>query len=173
MTWLVLAGSAARSSWSRSAPGDTRTANRLNRLNVRYDLSWQSLDSAARRAVVARGGDRRGWRPPGQSVGRLSRRRGGRAPGMRARMRTSWAGGDGQPAAARGPDRRKLADAARVLLARRFITMMPPHAPRSGERRLVRLPAWWSRCAANLASLRSSKDPLRQRSGVSVAALAR
>jgi 8-oxo-dGTP pyrophosphatase MutT (NUDIX family) len=31
------------------------TANRLDRLNVRYDLSWQALDSAlARRAVVAR-----------------------------------------------------------------------------------------------------------------------
>lgn len=32
-----------------------RTANRLNRLHVRYDLSWQALDGAlARRAVVAR-----------------------------------------------------------------------------------------------------------------------
>jgi 8-oxo-dGTP pyrophosphatase MutT (NUDIX family) len=32
-----------------------RTANRLDRLHVRYDLSWQALDSVlARRAVVAR-----------------------------------------------------------------------------------------------------------------------
>lgn len=32
-----------------------RTANRLNRLHVRVDLSWQALDAAlARRAVVAR-----------------------------------------------------------------------------------------------------------------------
>jgi 8-oxo-dGTP pyrophosphatase MutT (NUDIX family) len=32
-----------------------RTAHRLDRLNVRYDLSWQALDSAlARRSVVAR-----------------------------------------------------------------------------------------------------------------------
>lgn len=32
-----------------------RTANRLDRLHVRYDLSWQALDAAlARRAVVAR-----------------------------------------------------------------------------------------------------------------------
>ncbi|MGA8331303.1 MAG: NUDIX domain-containing protein [Mycobacterium sp.] len=32
-----------------------RTANRLDRLHVRYDLSWQALDSAlGRRAVVAR-----------------------------------------------------------------------------------------------------------------------
>src|ERR1700743_1141819 len=31
-----------------------QTANRLDRLHVRYDLSWQALDSAlARRAVVA------------------------------------------------------------------------------------------------------------------------
>ena len=47
-----------------------QTANRLDRLNVRYDLSWQALDSAlARRAVVARavaldayGGSREGKR---------------------------------------------------------------------------------------------------------------
>jgi hypothetical protein len=32
-----------------------QTAHRLNRLHVRYDLSWQALDAAlARRAVVAR-----------------------------------------------------------------------------------------------------------------------
>ncbi|MGU3652553.1 exopolyphosphatase, partial [Mycolicibacterium sp. A43C] len=31
------------------------TANRLDRLHVRYDMSWQALDAAlARRAVVAR-----------------------------------------------------------------------------------------------------------------------
>ncbi len=43
---LVLLGFAARG---------YRTANRLDRLHVRYDLSWQALDSAlGRRAVVAR-----------------------------------------------------------------------------------------------------------------------
>src|SRR5829696_5628999 len=32
-----------------------QTANRLDRLHVRYDMSWQALDAAlARRAVVAR-----------------------------------------------------------------------------------------------------------------------
>ncbi|MDT5245582.1 MAG: hypothetical protein QOD36_2958, partial [Mycobacterium sp.] len=32
-----------------------QTANRLDRLHVRYDLSWQALDGLlARRAVVAR-----------------------------------------------------------------------------------------------------------------------
>jgi len=56
MTWLVLAAItllvvvlALAGAWAY------RTANRLDRLNVRYDLSWQALDGAlARRAVVAR-----------------------------------------------------------------------------------------------------------------------
>jgi len=56
MTWLIVAAItllvlvlAVVGSWAY------RTANRLDRLNVRYDLSWQALDSAlARRAVVAR-----------------------------------------------------------------------------------------------------------------------
>ena len=90
MTWLIVAAIAVLvvvlvvvGAWA------IRTANRLDRLNVRYDLSWQALDGAlARRAVVARavaidayGGAGRasGWRrwptPP--------RAR----PGMRARTR--------------------------------------------------------------------------------------
>ena len=59
MTWQALAVLlvigvlaalvAAVASWA------IRTAHRLDRLNVRYDLSWQALDGAlARRAVVAR-----------------------------------------------------------------------------------------------------------------------
>jgi len=56
MTWLVVGVVtllvlvlAAAGAWA------FRTANRLDRLNVRYDLSWQALDGAlARRAVVAR-----------------------------------------------------------------------------------------------------------------------
>jgi 8-oxo-dGTP pyrophosphatase MutT (NUDIX family) len=56
MTWLVVAAIALLvlvlavvGAWAY------RTANRLDRLNVRYDLSWQALDGAlARRAVVAR-----------------------------------------------------------------------------------------------------------------------
>jgi 8-oxo-dGTP pyrophosphatase MutT (NUDIX family) len=59
MTWLLVAAIALLvlvlaliggvGSWAY------RTANRLDRLNVRYDLSWQALDGAlARRAVVAR-----------------------------------------------------------------------------------------------------------------------
>jgi 8-oxo-dGTP pyrophosphatase MutT (NUDIX family) len=58
MTWTVVvvialvvlvAALAAFGAWGY------RTANRLDRLHVRYDLSWQALDGAlARRAVVAR-----------------------------------------------------------------------------------------------------------------------
>lgn len=46
---LVLVGMVAVAAWAY------QTANRLDRLHVRYDLSWQALDAAlARRAVVAR-----------------------------------------------------------------------------------------------------------------------
>ena len=46
---LVLIGIVAVAAWAY------QTANRLDRLHVRYDLSWQALDAAlARRAVVAR-----------------------------------------------------------------------------------------------------------------------
>jgi 8-oxo-dGTP pyrophosphatase MutT (NUDIX family) len=55
MAWLIVAIAllvvvvAAVGAWA------FRTANRLDRLHVRYDLSWQALDGAlARRAVVAR-----------------------------------------------------------------------------------------------------------------------
>jgi 8-oxo-dGTP pyrophosphatase MutT (NUDIX family) len=56
MTWLLVGAItllvlvlAVVGSWAY------RTAHRLDRLNVRYDLSWQALDGAlARRAVVAR-----------------------------------------------------------------------------------------------------------------------
>jgi 8-oxo-dGTP pyrophosphatase MutT (NUDIX family) len=46
---LVLFGLAVLGAWA------LQTASRLNRLHVRYDLSWQALDGAlGRRAVVAR-----------------------------------------------------------------------------------------------------------------------
>ncbi|OBI84831.1 NUDIX hydrolase [Mycobacterium sp. 1245805.9] len=54
MTWLVIAvvvlvALVAFAGWAY------QTAHRLDRLHVRYDLSWQALDGAlARRAVVAR-----------------------------------------------------------------------------------------------------------------------
>jgi hypothetical protein len=52
-----------------------QTANRLDRLHVRYDLSWQALDSAlARRAVVARAvaADAYGGSPEGKWLAALA-----------------------------------------------------------------------------------------------------
>ena len=103
-----------------------QTAHRLDRLHVRYDLSWQALDGAlARRAVVARavavdayGAGRRasGWRrspiPP-------SRRRAppGRPPKTNCRAALALVDPASLPVALVA----ELADAeARVLLARRF-----------------------------------------------------
>ena len=49
LTALLIAVLVAIAVWA------VRTANRLDRLHVRYDLSWQALDAAlGRRAVVAR-----------------------------------------------------------------------------------------------------------------------
>lgn len=89
MTWLVLAGAVLLVVLVAFGAWGYQTANRLNRLNVRYDLSWQSLDSAlARRAVVARAVaiDAYGGAPQGSRLAALADAAEG-APGMRARMR--------------------------------------------------------------------------------------
>lgn len=53
MSWLLVAVVVAMA--LTIAVWAYQTANRLNRLHVRYDLSWQALDAAlARRSVVAR-----------------------------------------------------------------------------------------------------------------------
>ncbi len=56
MMWLVVAGLVlALVALLLAAMWAYQTAHRLDRLHVRYDLSWQALDGAlARRAVVAR-----------------------------------------------------------------------------------------------------------------------
>jgi 8-oxo-dGTP pyrophosphatase MutT (NUDIX family) len=55
MAWLVIAAVALVAVVAFAGGWAYRTANRLDRLHVRYDLSWQALDGAlARRAVVAR-----------------------------------------------------------------------------------------------------------------------
>lgn len=55
MIWLMIALGALLAVLAFVGAWAIRTANRLDRLNVRYDLSWQALDGAlARRAVVAR-----------------------------------------------------------------------------------------------------------------------
>lgn len=55
MTWLIVATLVVVALVVVAGAWAYRTANRLDRLHVRYDLSWQALDGAlARRAVVAR-----------------------------------------------------------------------------------------------------------------------
>jgi 8-oxo-dGTP pyrophosphatase MutT (NUDIX family) len=55
MTWVIIAILVSVALVAVAGAWAYRTANRLDRLNVRYDLSWQALDGAlARRAVVAR-----------------------------------------------------------------------------------------------------------------------
>ncbi len=54
-TWIVIAALALLVVLLLVGGWAYQTANRLDRLHVRYDLSWQALDGAlARRAVVAR-----------------------------------------------------------------------------------------------------------------------
>ncbi len=55
MTWLIVAITVLVVVLALLGAWAYQTANRLDRLHVRYDLSWQALDGAlARRAVVAR-----------------------------------------------------------------------------------------------------------------------
>lgn len=55
MTWLAVAIAVFVGLLAILGAWAYQTANRLDRLHVRYDLSWQALDGAlARRAVVAR-----------------------------------------------------------------------------------------------------------------------
>ena len=55
MNWLIVASAALGVLLIVLGAWAYQTATRLDRLHVRYDLSWQALDGAlARRAVVAR-----------------------------------------------------------------------------------------------------------------------
>jgi 8-oxo-dGTP pyrophosphatase MutT (NUDIX family) len=117
-----------------------QTANRLDRLHVRYDLSWQALDSAlARRAVVARAV---AANSAGEQLAELADAA-ERAPrpareacenALSAALAT--VDPDSVPAGLIG----ELADAeARVLLARRFHNDAVRDTLALRERRLVRL----------------------------------
>ncbi|MGJ6124834.1 NUDIX domain-containing protein [Mycolicibacterium sp. Y3] len=102
------------------------TANRLDRLHVRYDLSWQALDAAlARRAVVARAVavDAYGGAPEGQRLAALAdaAERAPRTSREAAENELSAALEAVAPSALPVALVAELADAeARVLLARRF-----------------------------------------------------
>jgi 8-oxo-dGTP pyrophosphatase MutT (NUDIX family) len=103
-----------------------QTANRLDRLHVRYDLSWQALDSLlARRAVVARAVavDSYGGGPAGKRLAALAdaAERAPRAKREAAENDLSAALALVDPSSLPLALVAELADAeARVLLARRF-----------------------------------------------------
>jgi 8-oxo-dGTP pyrophosphatase MutT (NUDIX family) len=103
-----------------------QTANRLDRLHVRYDLSWQALDGVlARRAVVARAVavDSYGGGPAGKRLATLAdaAERAPRAGREAAENELSAALTLVDPSSLPTALVAELADAeARVLLARRF-----------------------------------------------------
>lgn len=126
-TWILLTGLAALAVvllvvtvWA------FQTANRLDRLHVRYDLSWQALDGAlARRAVVARAVavDAYAGGPQGKRLAALAdaAERAPRSARETAENELSAALSAVDPASLPVALVAELADAeARVLLARRF-----------------------------------------------------
>lgn len=120
-------------------------ANRLDRLNVRYDLSWQALDSAlARRAVVARAVaiDAYGGSAEGKRLAALAdaAERAPRAGRETAENELSAALAGVDPASVPAALVAELADAeARVLLARRFHNDAVRDTLVLAERHMVRL----------------------------------
>src|ERR1700751_4423721 len=126
-----------------------QTANRLDRLHVRYDLSWQALDSAlARRAVVARAVAANAYRgaPEGNSAAKQlaaladAAERAPRQAREACENKLSAALAMVDPESVPAGLIAELADAeARVLLARRFHNDAVRDTLALRERRLVRL----------------------------------
>ncbi|HEY2503382.1 MAG TPA: NUDIX domain-containing protein [Mycobacterium sp.] len=121
-----------------------QTANRLDRLNVRYDLSWQALDGAlARRAVVARAVaiDAYGGALEGGRLAALAdiAERAPRPARENAENVLSAALAAVDPASLPAGLIAELADAeARLLLARRFHNDAVRDTLALAERRMVR-----------------------------------
>ena len=146
MTWLIVAALtllvlllALAGSWAY------RTAHRLDRLNVRYDLSWQALDGAlARRAVVARAVAIDAYAatdPAGRTLAALAdaAEYASRHEREHAENELSAALAVVDPAAVPAGLIAELADAeARVLLARRFHNDAVRDTLALAERPLVR-----------------------------------
>src|SRR6202051_641918 len=124
-----------------------QTANRLDRLDVRYDLSWQALDAAlARRAVVARAvaADAFGAAANAEARQLVARADAAEAAPRRSREacenKLSAALALVDPAAVPAGLIAELADAeARVVLARRFHNDAVRDTLALRERRLIRL----------------------------------
>ncbi|QLL09431.1 NUDIX hydrolase [Mycobacterium vicinigordonae] len=145
MAWLIAATALLFVVLVAFAAWGYQRAHRLNRLHVRYDLSWQVLDGAlARRAVVARAIaiDAYGGAPEGRRLAALADAA-ERAPrGARETAENELSAALAMVDAASVPAGllAELADAeARVLLARRFHNDAVRDTLVLAERRMVRL----------------------------------
>ena len=145
MTWLIVAIAALVAVLAVFGVWAYRTANRLDRLHVRYDLSWQALDGAlARRAVVSRAVaiDAYGGASEGRRLAALADAAEGAARPARenAENELSAALAIVAPASLPAGLIAELADAeARVVLARRFHNDAVRDTLALAERPLVRL----------------------------------
>jgi 8-oxo-dGTP pyrophosphatase MutT (NUDIX family) len=144
MTWLIVVGAVLVVVLTVFGAWGYQTANRLDRLNVRYDLSWQALDGAlARRAVVARAVaiDAYGGASEGRRLAALAdaAERAPRHARENAENELSAALATVDPASLPAGLVAELADAeARLLLARRFHNDAVRDTLALAERRLVR-----------------------------------
>ena len=145
MTWLIVAIALLVAVLAIFGAWAYRTANRLDRLHVRYDLSWQALDGAlARRAVVARAVaiDAYGGASEGRRLAALADAAEGAARPAREMCENELSAALAVVAPASLPAGliAELADAeARVLLARRFHNDAVRDTLALAERPLVRL----------------------------------
>ena len=144
MTWLIIAILVSVALVILAGAWAYQTANRLNRLNVRYDLSWQALDGAlARRAVVARAVaiDAYGGGAEGRRLAALAGAAEGAPRHARENAENELSAALAMVDSASLPSGliAELADAeARVLLARRFHNDAVRDTLALAERRLVR-----------------------------------
>ncbi|HEX5255176.1 MAG TPA: NUDIX domain-containing protein [Mycobacterium sp.] len=145
MTWLIVAIAVFVAVLAVFGAWAFRTANRLDRLHVRYDLSWQALDGAlARRAVVSRAVaiDAYGGASEGRRLAALADAAEGapRPAREHAENELSAALAVVDPASLPAGLIAELADAeARVVLARRFHNDAVRDTLALAERPLVRL----------------------------------
>lgn len=145
MTWLIVAVAVFVAVLAVFGAWAFRTANRLDRLHVRYDLSWQALDGAlARRAVVSRAVaiDAYGGASEGRRLAALADAAEGapRPARENAENELSAALAVVDPASLPAGLIAELADAeARVVLARRFHNDAVRDTLALAERPLVRL----------------------------------
>lgn len=145
MTWVIVAVAVVVAVLAVVGAWAYRTANRLDRLHVRYDLSWQALDGAlARRAVVARAVaiDAYGGASEGRRLAALADAAEGAPRPAREACENELSAALAVVAPASLPAGliAELADAeARVLLARRFHNDAVRDTLALAERPLVRL----------------------------------